>query len=72
MEWNRDLLQLLLFCLHATVFALLFAVVGGSLLSLAIGANIGVGLAGAVLYGLRTLGPEGWQLGSDPSAGEGS
>lgn len=70
MRGRHDLLLLSLFSLHAVVFALLFAVEGGSLVSLVIGANIGVGLTGTVLYGIRSFGPEGWQLGSDPPAGE--
>jgi hypothetical protein len=70
MRGRRDLLLLSLFSLHAVVFALLFAIAGGSLVSLVIGANIGVGLTGAVLYGIRAVGPEGWQVGSEPPAGE--
>jgi|GEM_PF-5870481 len=72
MHRNSDRLLLALFFLHAVGFALLFTVIGGSPVSLVIGANIGVGLTGTALYGLRSFGPEGWQLGSGPSAGEGS
>lgn len=52
---NKKYSLLVIFCVHIVVVSVAFILSSGSVQTLFLGANLGIGVTGAVLYGQKCL-----------------